>query len=295
MGLEGMKLGRVKYPDVEYPDELDIYPDGFKDYVVFVEEKRDGSQMCIWFDGERNRISSRNQDDAVFMDKVKTLPEVGMWILLIHSFEDPSRYVIFGEYIPKGYGPTKIEGYNQRDTFVAFDIYDRELGGFLWPDALVDIGVRIGVPIVKILHIFDCEDGVIEQCERIVKTLNDREGVVLKIYHPQKSVMSYVAKMKNPSLIEREMRRRERGKASKEVFDISLPTIPDDKIYRAVNNCFHVEFGGDVDAFKEKGKAMPLVVEYVKLECREHGFSMPKGNKTYQIYVQFLKDRGVVM
>jgi hypothetical protein len=27
----------------------------------------------------------------------------------------------------------------------------------------------------------------------------------------------------------------------------------------------------------------------------EHGFSMPKGNRIYQVYAQFLKDRGVVI
>jgi hypothetical protein len=291
-----MTIGRVKYPDVEYPDDLDIYPDGFKDYVVFVEEKRDGSQMCIWFDGEKNRISSRNRDAAIFSDKVAALPEVNKWILFLHCFEDPTRYVVFGEYISRGYGPTKVEGYNDRDVFVAFDIYDRGLGGFLWSNTLMEIVSEIDVPMVKVLHVFDREDGVIEKAEEIVKNLTNREGVVLKIYHPQKSVMSYVAKLKNRALIEREAKKKERKKVGgKAVYDMSLPTIPDDKIYRAVNNCFHVEFDGYVDAFKDKGNAMPLVVEYVKIECAEHGFSMPRGNKIYQAYAQFLKDRGVVI
>jgi hypothetical protein len=38
-----------------------------------------------------------------------------------------------------------------------------------------------------------------------------------------------------------------------------------------------------------------LVVEYFNLDCGEHSFSMPKGNRIYPIYVQFLKDRGVVI
>jgi len=287
-----MTVGRVKYPEVEYPDDLEIWPDGFKYYVVFVEEKRDGSQVCIWFDGEKDRISSRNQDTAALADKVAVLPEVSKWVSFIHGV---TKYVVFGEYIQAGYGPTKVEGYNDRDVFVVFDIYDRELRGFLWPQVLMEIVSGMDVPMVSVLHVFDREDGVIEKSEKIVKNLSNREGVVLKIYYPQLSVMSYVAKIKNPAIIEKEKVKKDRKKVGdKEAYDKSLPVIPDDKIYRAVNNCFHTEFGGDVESFKDKGRAMPLVVEYVKLECREYGFSMPKGNKIYSIYVKYIEDRDVI-
>jgi hypothetical protein len=290
-----MVVERVKYPEVEYPDDLDIWPHRFYEFDVFVEEKRDGSQASIWYDGERMWVSSRNQKSAIFAPNVMKLQEYRLWKDWLFGLSDPTRYVVFGEYIPHGYGPTKIEGYNEYEQFVVFDIYDRKEGGFLRVEEVAKIADILNVPRVAILGMFFQNPDVIKLIEQdILPRLKKREGVVLKIYHPNKPIMSYVAKMKIPLLKSQSAGRSKQSAGER--TDLTLPTIiPDEKIMRAINNCFHAEFNADILLFMDKKTAMPKVAEYVKLECREHGYSMPKGNRIFEFYKMFVRERGNVL
>jgi hypothetical protein len=285
-----MVVERIKYPEVEYPDDLDIWPHRFGEYDVFVEEKRDGSQTSIWFDGERMWVSSRNQKSAIFAPNVMKLQEYELWERWLLGLSDPTRYVVFGEYIPRGYGPTKIEGFNEYEQFVVFDIYDRKAGGFLRVEEVLKIADILNVPRVAVVGMFFQNPDVIKLIEyEILPRLKQREGVVLKIYHPYKPIMAYVAKMRIPLLKAQSAGSKKQSAGG--VTDISLPPIPDEKIMRAINNCFHAEFNGDINSFMDKKTVMPKVVEYVKIECQEHGFSMPKGNRIFEIYRIFVRER----
>ena len=139
-------LSRVKYPEVEHFRSADL---DTTDYIVHVQEKRDGSNISVWYDGIRAMISSRGREFAA-PDLRETFmkTEDGQKLIKLIETTKTTR-VFFGELIPEGFGPTKIEGYNNKPEYVIFDIYDRELGGLLPPEKVKEICEELGVRMVE--------------------------------------------------------------------------------------------------------------------------------------------------
>lgn len=89
--------------------------------------KEDGSNTGIYWDDQskRYRICSRNARYAVFEPKMLQLPEVAKvmeflsWVHVAYG----SQYIVYGEFMQKGWSPTHLKNYEE-DSYKVFDIYD---------------------------------------------------------------------------------------------------------------------------------------------------------------------------
>lgn len=284
----------IKYPDLDYPAQL---PKGYKSLVgrmIFVEEKRDGSNIAIWFDdyNEDVVISSRRQKIAhpKLQEQVKATEDY--WKIRKFVIENPNT-IVYAESIPKGYTPTKIEPPHDKPELVVFDIL--ALGGFLNPIDLSSICRKYGFSMVRVIEIITPK--TVDEIKEAEKEWhkwcieNKREGVVGKAFSltaltiEDRSRNWIYFKSKPPMFkgMERAVKKSKKHKTP------TAPPLPAEKIMRAINNCFYAEFQGNLEQFKDKKRAMPLVAKYVAVEAREHGYGMPKGGKIHELYLKFLE------
>jgi len=116
------------YPHITRIERLEPNPQSLLGKRLTWTEKRDGSCCAFWLgeDGSR-RLSSRNMEVMApdLSNKVLLEKETVDGIYLMLS--EQKFTAVYAEYVFKGYGPTRIEGIQDKAELIVFDILDREL------------------------------------------------------------------------------------------------------------------------------------------------------------------------
>lgn len=274
---------RVEYPDLDRLVMLRWKIDRIIGQRVFWTEKRDGSNVSVWLKDGVMQVSTRNQDDADASVK-NILASTGLTTRLEGLLAANPGFVVFGELIRMGKGPTKVEGMRSKTEFPVFDIFDRDVKRFLPFDRVMDVCQEWLVPTVSLLYSDICRDrqSLFDEAENMVKWArgNSREGVVCKCYEPVVDSTNAVhwlffkEKYDMPSL----------PKEPKEQGPRKDP-LPDSEINGAIQKALD-ELGGE--KFGDVQIAMPVVARLVGIEAKKHDMEAPRN--VYGYYLAFLKE-----
>ncbi len=244
--------------------------------VVFLTEKRDGSNISIWLDEEKNvKISSHNMEQASedLINKFKLAPEYNKAVeLLKQELEFDHHYILYGELIQSGKGPTRIEPTHKYSHWVLFDIWDCEEEKYLSYNYIFQKAYHHKIPIVKVIQII-CPKTIEELQTNIKDNLklckrHKREGFVGKLYAEQ---IMFKEKIDLPKLSKF---------PSIKLNEVQLPPMPEDKILRSLQHAFD-EVGEE--NWKNTKITMPIVARHFETEAREHNFSTPRN--MYQLFL----------
>ena len=165
---------------------------------VWLTEKRDGSNISIWLkikEGGNEKIympavSSHNMEEAAqnFKDELKKTKEYikAYNALVFEKINYNNDYILYGELIIKGYGPTRIEPKHKIARWILFDIYDANKKRFLNYPQVYAIAKIYHLPVVKLVGIWTPKDidDFKDMAEYALKWAkrHKREGIVSKIY-----------------------------------------------------------------------------------------------------------------
>jgi hypothetical protein len=276
-------VSKIKYPDLT--TILNQYPNPHillgKDIVW--QEKRDGSNLRVYIDADgKLAAGSRNMDIASeqFQTYFKATPQCGGVEELLRDAENwDDTYVVFGELLIKGKSPTKIE-FHEDHSFVVFDIWSNKLGGFFNYTKVYQECYHNHLPVVEMLgtckvstleSLLDFRDTMLMMSKR-----SNREGTVGKTW--DKAEFIYFKEKNDIPRYEKVPRKEEDGK-------IILPDLPDSEVTGAIEKVY-TDLGVD---FFVVGKAMPIVAEYVKIECQKHNCRSPR-RKLFDYYQDRCKE-----
>lgn len=147
----------------------------------YIQEKVDGANTSIWWDGSTIRKGSRTQDVTGkafngFPQYVDSHPGINLFFK-----ENGSKYRLYGEWLVR-----HTVAYNELayKKFYLFDVYDEEQGKEIELPEVYEIAKKYGIDIVPLRAIID--NPTIEQINEFVgKTdFGDRgEGVVIKNFN----------------------------------------------------------------------------------------------------------------
>ena len=279
-------MDRVKYPELDRHEQLRNGGREILGKYVHWTEKRDGTNLAVWRQGEEIIISSRNQDVAadIFTNGLKSTKE---WVKISTLLHDFPSFTLFGEYVTAGYGPTRIEPKHKYPSFTLFDIYDPHFcpshiegeyhGRFLAYTAFYQHAYHYRIPVVRSIS-----QGVYNTMEELEKEVlrmkawarrHRREGVVGKAFDGL-TALYWKEKVDTPKLVKI-------PKANPQ--GVVLPPLPDSEINGAIMKVI-TDIG--VEDFRDKGKAMPLVAQYINEEAKKHLFAPPRD--MYPRYLEFL-------
>ena len=263
-------VSKIKYPDLttianQYPN-----PHVLLGREITWQEKRDGSNFRVYIDAEGKIIGgSRNMDVASdqFQTYFKATPQYnGVVELLQDASNWGDVYVVFGELLTKGKSPTKIE-YHDDHSFVVFDIWSAKVGGFFHYTKVFQECYHHNLPIVQLYGtcLVKRIESLMEFRDKMLQRSLDehREGVVGKTVN--RADFIYFKEKNDTPKYEKVPRAEEDGK-------IVLPELPDSEVTGAIEKA-HADLGVN---FFVTGKAMPLIAEYVKVECKKHNCRSPK-------------------
>jgi hypothetical protein len=190
-------------------------------------------------------------------------------------FHTAYRVTIFGELVPQGKGPTKVEGINEKAEYVIFDILDR--GAFMNAEEVRDLCGSAGLPVVRTLEtkeyksVDDIRADIAKWKEWAAQ--NKREGVVGKVFLPDGSKIFFKEKQ-DMSSIPHEVRQK----------GPELQPLPESEIFGAINKA-RDEIGDE--KFRSTAEAMPAIAKLVNAEAKKHGLAAPRN--VYNYYLKFLE------
>jgi hypothetical protein len=250
------------------------------------EEKRDGSCLTFWLDDDNRtvHISSRNQAQAAkeFVSSCQSLQEYTNICELLKTEKD--RYIVYGELIAKGMGPTRIEGVHDKPELVVFDMFDTVADNYLSYIQLYQVCYHWQIPVVERWAVTQHAtlDSFWDMREKILQIAreNKREGTVIKwVSSSPKDDPKYIM--------------------FKEKLDIPpppkiknfvtghpvLPLLPDSEV-RGELNKLYADYG--LDWMRDKVKCMPEFAKRVN-KAAEENLCRPPGT-IYRYYLDFLRE-----
>lgn len=280
----------VKYIDLEPIRRLRYRGRELLGKEIYLTEKRDGSCIALWLDeNEAIKISSRNQEEAEedLQNRVRNTPEfknIESFLTRICSLSG-MEYVIYAELIYGGkVSPARAEKYNKYDKLIMFDILSAGSGEFLHYNAVHQYAHQFKIPVVRCFQVVEpTRWEEVEELKTLCRTLakrHRREGIVGKVYAGVgRERIFFKEKVDLPDI----------PRTEKEKDTVALPPMPTEKIKRALQHAYDEIISRFGDAAPEKWKdrsiAMPIVVNHINTEAKEHLFSPPRN--IYQLYLDF--------
>ena len=292
------------YPDIESIRRLRHKGDELIGKKIYITEKRDGSNISLWYDKTWNTyLNMLNIDDAKeFIDKnihisshnlinvgdrhivknlIKTTSYKGLVEYIKKMHNDGKDVIVYGELMQVGKTPTQIESPIETPEFLLFDILDTSTKRFLPFEDLEKISSDHGIKMVGLIEIFI--PSFMDELKTKILFLMEwcstshREGIVGKIYDGQQVMF------KEKVVIN--ITRRPKIKSDKP----DLPPMDEHTITRAMQHAYDevIKIAGDKniqpkDAWADRKITMPIVAKHLELEAAEHGFSKPNA---YNIYL----------
>jgi hypothetical protein len=259
--------------------------------LIYVEEKRDGENLSLWLEeGDVVHVSSHNMvnADPAIVSRLQAAPEYDKACAFLR-YERATfnhEYMLYGELVNKGKGPTRIEPAHKYAHWHLFDIYDTTSRTFLPYPLLFQHGYHWKIPVIPAIEQF-----TVYQVEDLYAKIEDwktwarkhkREGVVGKIYK-NGVLIGFKEKIDLPKLEGLPRVRQEQA---------IYPPMPEDRILRAMLHAYdevttiegQVLHPADAEhVWRDKAVAMPALVKHLVVEAREHNFEVPK--KPYDLYV----------
>ena len=282
-------LHELKYPSLttiasQYPS-----PYVLLGKEIVYQKKYDGSNLRIYINTDgKLEVGSRNMDIASdqFRAYFKSTAQFeGVNELLLDAQNWGDTYVVFGELLIKGKSPTKVETHEET-SFVMFDIWSNKMGGFVNYTKVHQEAHHNGLPVAELwgtCNVNTLESLLAFRDQMLQKSVDEHcEGTVGKTWNGAES--RYFKEKNDLPRYSRVVRVEELGK-------VVLPPLPDSEAQGAVDKSF-VDLGAD---FFDVKKAMPVIAEYVKVECKKHWCSPParKLFEYYQERVAELRTSGV--
>ena len=180
----------VRYQHVERLGTPNPEVDGLLNGKVYVFPKIDGSNHCVYFDKELDRVAyaSRNQllsegyDSTGFWHFAEAHPKLAKFV------ESNVDYRIYGEYLT----PHTLRNYedNAWNRFYVFDVWDDGEGRWLYLeeierffDEMEDEDVKL-IPVIEVLENPTLEDlmEVMDKDKFLLQEGTKGEGIVVKNY-----------------------------------------------------------------------------------------------------------------
>ncbi len=337
----------VKYPSLERIERLHYKGSELLGKIIYWTEKRDGSNVSVWLSQEKEQVLTGYQSHKVYPQDGKTYNVIvssrnqeqaeGSLVLHLRGTKEYEKilefltafpnYVVFGELIPNGKGPTKIEPKHKKYSYVIFDLFDKEFapdgGRFLAYPAIYQHCYHFKLPITKLLattrHLrlgaIDGEssakmdqfksllDRKFFTLEEIDKQIRDEFGTDLAIDTVRDILLKWCKKHRREGVVGKCFNGLEAiyfkekvdlpsEKIIKAIMDgqtLQIPPLPESEIMGAIDKSWQ-ELGDE--QFKDKSKAMPLISRLVQEECKKHLCNLPKGKNLYSYYLEYLKGRG---
>ena len=241
--------------------------------TLTLTEKRDGSNVSIWFNEKGiDHISSHNlcQANASIIANFKRTKEYKKALTLLTCEKDFHHdYILYGELVGQT-GPTKIEPKHKEAHWILFDVWDCELKRYVSYTQLYQMAFHYKIPIVKAVAFFipTNEEELFAKIAVLMKWCKKhwREGIVGKDYENQVFFKEKIDLPKLPKL----------PKDPK----IQLPPMTQEKIIRALQHAF--DEVGEAN-WKDTKVAMPIVAKHFSIEAKEHNFSAPRN--IYSLWV----------
>ena len=275
---------KKKYPDLEPIRRLRNEGRELLGKLVYLTEKRDGSNISIWLDknDDVRRISSRNMINASdnLVDTLKSTKEYKKAVLLVKEQKEKfdEDFVVFGELINKGISPARFEKHKQ-PKYILFDIWDNKAGKFVGYNKLYQLCYQYKLPVVRVVDVFipnnlDELNAKIQQALKWCKK-HRREGIVGKCYQSQ---VFFKEKLDIPKL----------PKIKKKNQTPQYPPLPEEKVLRALQHTYDElakQYENIEQIWKDKKIVMPVFAKHVAVECREHLYSKPRKN-LYKFYIE---------
>jgi hypothetical protein len=234
--------------------------------TVTLTEKRDGSNISVWFDEQGlPHVSSHNlcqASDNLVADFKRTKEYLKALTALKCEREYHHDYVLYGELILQS-GPTKIEPRKKGIQWVLFDVWDCTEKRYISYTQLYQLAYHYKIPVVRVVDFFvpTSLDHLNEKITLMLKWCkrHRREGIVGKDYENQVFFKEKIDLPKLPKIPRQPQ--------------IQLPIMPDEKILRALQHAYD-EVGAD--NWKNVKIAMPIVAKHIGLEAQEHNYSTPR-------------------
>ncbi len=247
--------------------------------VVIFTVKRDGENVSLWIDESNTlRTSSHNMEkaDDSIQSRIAATPEYQRALDLLISEEAYGKHwILYGELL-KTISPTRIEPKRKHVHWVLFDMKDAATGKYADYSYVYQMGYNFKIPVVE--HITEFR---VETVEHLQSTISEalkwcrrhrREGIVGKCYDGDIFFKEKINLPKRPKLP-----KPTPGKPQ-------YPVMPDDKVFSAVKQARDECIRLGVD-WRDKSKAMPIVVKYIQVEAEEHNYSTPKN--IYGYYIEY--------
>ena len=241
---------------------------------VLLTEKRDGENVSLWLDEDKNvRISSRRQENAEedIQSRMKSTPEYPKVVELLND-EYQGNIVVYGELL-KTVGPTRIEPRRKHIHWILFDVYDIDAERYMPFNWVHQLAYHYKIPIVRIVDEFiPMSEGElfakIEEAKAWCRR-HRREGIVGKDYSNQVFFKEKIDLPKRPKLKQTQKRPE-------------YPPMPEDKIIRALQHAFD-EVGEE--NWKDVKIAMPIVARHIAAEAEEHNYDRPRNIYSYYVNI----------
>jgi len=286
-------LEQVKYPHLDALERLEPGPQILLGHEIFWTLKEDGSNIGIaLIDGEPE-IRSRNMARANMevYTQMKQCPEWDAILDLLNSASEwNTDYVLFGELCGKGKSPTRIK-VHENTHFIAFDLWSAKSQRFVNYTKLYQECDHAGLPVTELMgtckmttieELYEFKDLMLQECidrgeEGVVgKAMGETPFNMGENAGAGRGTIYFKSKVDTPRLT----------KVPRDIRDgaIQLPPLSDSEIYGAIEKA-RVDLG---DEFKNIRKAMPLIAQYVQVECKHHLCEGPRN--LYSYYETRLKD-----
>ena len=280
-----------KYQHISILESLKPTPRILLGQYLFWTEKKDGECISLWINKSNHiQVSSKNQENAHedIKHKVTVLCKED-YDKCVELLEENPQFVLFVEECKKGRSVTGAEVYN-RHTLFLFDIYDRNAEKFLNYTAVYQHAYHYKIPVVglyaKTRHrtmkdLLKFANHALEYCKEEAHI----EGIVIKAYEIPEGFEKWEAFKRGliQAKIKLDIPEPKKRKIAK--GEVIYPPIPENEILGAINKA-HQELG-DTD-IQDVSKAMPLIAQYVKEECKKHLYSTPI-KKLFFYYKNYLE------
>jgi len=266
----------IKYPKLNYLRESPYNGRELLGKLIFWEEKRDGSNIRCFIDGNDNlQFGSRNKipasDDLIKSIKNTGYDSILRTALYTEKYHWNHDIIIFFELLQKGKSPSRIE-YHEKDDIAVFDIYDINEGWWNYT-RIYQFCYQWKLPVVKLWAV--SSHSTIEKLEKQIEKILDRakkenrEGVVFKSYDGGKAYF-FKDRLDIP---------HEKDIEINIVKDIpKYPELPEAEVMNEIQKVLD-EIG--YEQFRDRKIAMPLIAQYVAAEAKARMCSVPKGLYSY--------------
>lgn len=276
---------KLEYPELQSIANLYPGPQVLLGHRLFWTEKRDGSQLRIWWDGDKLQVWTRHMEaSAQFRAYFDDTPQASAVISLVQGegvvqgVSDFGSYVVFGELLVKGKSPARYETHAENE-FVVFDLMEMATGTWMPIPAAYQHCLHYNVPFVEVYGesshttlegLFSFRDEMLA-----LATERGREGVVVKTLVKGRSVYAKEKRDALPVI-----------KTSLSDGSVKLPPLPDGEATGAIAKA-HADLG---EKFFDKAQGMPLVAKYIAEECFKHLCGKPL-YPLFHYYQQYIQDR----